>query len=346
MRTTSDEVHATGISKEDLYYDKGGIMSRNGLINFVIGGRGVGKTFDFKKWAMTKDSETIWVRRYKEDIETGDFVSKFLDDLYQEGVLDPYDESKIITTSSLGVAINGEIKIHFVPLSTSRKKKSIPYPKVNHIIFDEVFEGVGGGRYLKDEVKMLLELIETVNRLRLDGRPEVRVFLLSNNTTFVNPYFQYFGILPFTERYKSFKNGLVVVENYRNEKFEEVKRSTKFGQLIDGTEYGDYAIGNEVWLDDNAFLEPRHPKSRLAMNIRLGEEYIGLWTYEGIVYCSKAHNKTAITYSNKYETRANERVLAKNKPPLKDLIDLYNIACLRFDNNIIKYQIFELMQNR
>ena len=79
-------------------------------------------------------------------------------------------------------------------------------------VFDEFIETKKGRNYLQNEVEMFLDLIETVNRLRID-RPEVRVYLLANKVTFVNPYFTYFNIKPFTGRFKKYKNGLIVVEN-------------------------------------------------------------------------------------------------------------------------------------
>ena len=147
-------------SNSNIWYDKGGLLSHNSLFFFALGARGTGKTFAFKKWALTKDSQTVWVRRYQEDID--DLQKKFLTDMYAEGVLQPEDADRIKIEDET-LTIDGIPKIFFVPLSVSGRKKSQSYHGVNEIIFDEAFEGVGNRKYLKDEVWLFMELYETIS---------------------------------------------------------------------------------------------------------------------------------------------------------------------------------------
>lgn len=339
---TTDSQLDSEIDKKKIFYDKSLLLSKNGLFNFCLGARGTGKTFAFKSWALTSEKQTVWVRRYQEDID--DLKDKFLGDMYAEGVLQPEDDVKI---DSDILYIGGFPKIYFVALSTSQRKKSQSYHNVDKIIYDEVFEGVGNRRYLRNEVDILLELYETVNRLRLDGRRDCRVFLLSNKTTFVNPYFTYWGILPFTDRFKSFKSGLIVVENYENQEFVNLKKQSKFGQLIAGTKYGDYAIDNMVWLDDDAFLVDSKPdKARLLCNIRFEDLYIGMWVGkdEEILYFMKQYNKDKFTYTTMYEAKDDEFPLAPTRNPLKLIKQAYELGLTRFENNVIKQVIFTIIQ--
>ena len=332
------------VDPKDVWYSKDKLLSYNSLFYFALGARGTGKTFAFKKWAITKDSQTVWVRRYQEDID--DLQNKFLTDLFAEGVLNPED-AELYKIEDEILYIDGVPKIYFVPLSVSGRKKSQSYHGVNEIIFDEAFEGVGRRSYLKDEVWLFFELYETINRLRvLDNRPEVRAIFISNKTSWVNPYFAELGITPFTERFKTFKDGLVVVENYSNKTFEKLKKQTPFGRLVDGTTYGGYAIDNKVWLDNDACLASRPEGARERVGLNYNGTYIGVWVKNGIAYCSKANNHTKVmTFCIRYQGADNEKPLVRNQYPLKDLIELYNTNRLRFEDNNIKQMVFSLMQS-
>lgn len=328
---------------KNIWYDRGPICSYNGLFNFCLGARGTGKTFNFKCWALSSNNPFIWVRRLQEDLD--DLLAndgyKFTKDLYQTGILEPEQSIKVEDRT---LYIDGIPKIFFVALSTATRKKSQSYGDVNIMVYDEVFEGVGNRKYLKDEVKMFFELYETVNRLRIDGRPEVRVFFLSNKTTFTNPYFSYFEIQPFEGRFKTFKNGLIVVENYKNKEFEKLKKESKFGQLISGTKYAEYAIENEVWLDDNAYLGTRPAKAKPVVEIHYKEQYISVWNgLDGFIYVDGSRS-TGRKYGIKYECLDGELPLGLGKFPLKQMNELFFAGKLRFDNNITKSIIFTLLQ--
>ena len=326
-------------TNKNIWYDKTPLLSHNGLFNFVLGARGTGKTFCYKKWAIQSEGQTVWVRRYREDIDDLLRNDKFLGDLVETGIITPEDEYDI---SDDCLILNGQIKIWFIALSTSKRKKSQSYFNVDKIIFDECLEE--GTRYLKGEVELLLGLYETVNRLRIDGRKECRVFLLANKVSFVNPYFAYWHILPFEERFKKFKNGLIIVENYNNEAFVSKKKETRFGKLIDGTEYGKYLIDNEVWRDSNAFISKRPKDSRLVANIRYGTLKFGLWIKENTLYCSNDYNAEFLFFAPIYDIKEKELPIDKKAPVYEWLLNAYKSGSLRFENNVLKEYVFDIIQ--
>lgn len=326
-----------------IWYDRSRVCSYNALFSFCLGARGTGKTFNYKCWCISSSKPFIWVRRLEEDIKklTKDDCREFVKDLYYEGILTPEDICKVEADC---LYINGIPKFYFIPLSLSARYKSTSFADVDIIIFDEVFEGVGSKKYLKDEVVLFLDLYETVNRLRIDGRPEVRVFFLSNNVSFTNPYFVHWGITPFEGRFKTFVEGLIVVENYKNEAFAKKKKETKFGRLIAGTKYAKYSIDNEIWLDDNAFLEKRPKDSIPIVEIRYKEQYISVWNGKnGYIYVDGARS-SGRKYSIKYECLDGELSLSLGKYPLKQLNELFYIGKIRFDNNITKSIMYTLLQ--
>lgn len=335
------------MTNPNIWYNRSELLSNNGLFNFTLGARGVGKTFDFKLWAVTSPNQTVWVRRYVEDIKSlcGDNGNKFMNDLITEGKI-PEDTEYYMDNNMLYV--NDVAKVYFVGLSTARRLKSQSFPKVDKIIFDEFLEEeTRTSAYLKDEVNLFLGLYETINRLRTgeDGRKDVRVFFLANKTSFVNPYFSFWHITPFEKRFKKFKDGLIVVENYINEEFVKVKKETKFGKLIEGTEFGKFAIDNMAWHDDYAFVKKRSNKARAMCNVKYNDTIIGLWMDSDGLYCSFDNNPQLRTFALKYEIKEDEEILNKKYFPMSAIIIAYESNMLRFDNITIKQYIFELMQS-
>ena len=70
----------------------------------------------------------------------------------------------------------------------------------------------------KGEPMYLLSIIESIARLR-----KIRVILLGNATSIVNPYFDFFNIhLPYNSEFQLFKNKTILVEYIKNENGEEV----------------------------------------------------------------------------------------------------------------------------
>lgn len=335
---TSDE-------NKDIWYNRSELLSHNGLFNFTLGARGVGKTFSFKLWAVTSPAQTVWVRRYVEDIKSlvADNGNKFVGDLIAKGKI-PAETEYFVDGNIL--YINDEPKVYFVGLSTARRLKSQSFPLVDKIIFDEFLEEeTRTSAYLKDEVNMFLGLYETVNRLRLGEDKDVRVFFLANKTSFVNPYFSYWHITPFEKRFKKFKEGLIVVENYINEEFRNLKNNTPFGRLIKGTDFGRFAIDNIAWHDDYAFVKKRSPKAKHKCNIRYNGSVIGIWIDNDGIYCSFDNNLEAPTFALRYETKENEYMLTKKDFPMANLMAAYECNMLRFESITIKQYVYELMQS-
>lgn len=319
------------LTKDPFWYNGAKMLSRNAMLNFLYGGRGTGKSFYFKVWCLlAAKGETVWMRRYENEIT--DAYSKFVDDLQSAGYI---TEQMDIEFEGNTILLDGVPRIHFVALSISMKKKSVPYPNVNQIIFDEFIETRVNHKYLPNEPELLLEFISTVNRYRPD-RPEVRTFLIGNKVSWYNDYTAYYGIEPFEGQYKMFKDDLICVENYENREFEEKMKQTRFGRLIAGTKYAAYAIENQSLRDTNDFLIKRPKESWLRVNIRVGPDTYGLWTDGECLYFSEDHDTTHPTFAARTDLHEGERVLKSNDVPIMWLKETNSIGKLCFDNGLCK----------
>lgn len=340
-------IYKVDMNKDDIYYSYDKLMSYPFLLAFVLGERGTGKSFGAKKMVLNKFLKTgeqfIYLRRYKTELDTA--LATFWSDLQENGYFEDYDlevkKSKMLTQ----FLCNDEICGFAVPLSTANILKSTAFPKVSMIVFDEfILDGASGTyRYLKNEVTMMLDVIETVGRLR-----PIQVLFLGNALSIVNPYFSYFDLdLPYNSEFKTFKDGLIVVNYIKNLKYREAKKKSRFGQLIDGTDYGRYAIDNEM-LRDNKYFIAKKPATATFWGVLIvnGVE-IGMWNgRDGYLYLSNKYDPNTVhRYACDYNDHSERTVFlnARENYYLRICVNAYKQGLLKFEDQKIKGNIIPLL---
>lgn len=333
-----------------MYYSFDKLFSySDALIYFVLGERGVGKSFNSKVAVLKKFIKTgeqfMYVRRYKTELDTA--LVTFWSDIQDKGYFDDLrlevKKSKMLTQFTC----DGEVCGYAVPLSTANILKSTPFPNVSTIIFDEFLLDSGGTyRYLKHEVTMFLDLIETVGRLR----DNLKVILLGNNIApHSSPYFAYWNLeLPENgQEFRTFKDGTIVVNYIRNLAYREAKKKSKFGKLIDGSSYGLYAIDNQALRENNSFIGKRPPKSAFESILVINGTYIGVWNgKDGYMYLSEKYDpnctfKFVFDYNDHTEGTIFEN--ARNNLWLHLVIRAYKQGWLKFENQRVKATAVNLL---
>lgn len=323
-----------------IYYNYDKLFSYNFLLAFIVGERGVGKSFGAKVAVLNKflknGEEFVYVRRYKTELDSA--LNNFWGDLQSNGYFEDYDlkvkKNKMVTKFTC----NGEVCGYAVALSTSNIMKSTAFPKVKTIVFDEyMLDNTGTYRYIKGEVTMMLDLIETIGRLR-----DVQVIFLGNNTNFYGcPYTAYFDLeLPYGSEFKTFKDGTIVVNYIKNEAYREAKRESKFGKLIAGTAYGDYAIDNKSLRDNSNFIEKKPSDSKFYGVLIVNGVYLGIWNSKnGYLYLSfdydpNTHYKFVLDYNDHTESTIFTK--ARENMNLYVCVKAYKQGWLRFENQKVK----------
>ena len=283
----------------NLWYTKNLLMSKNKIISMALGARGTGKTYCYTSWCISDYKNTgsiaIWVRRWQTELDEILENDKFFRAVKQDF---PND---VFTIKKNTAYINEEPFLYFVALSTSRSRlKGIAISEegahtCNKIIFDEFLIDSGSSDHYIGacEPEILLDLIESVDRMH----DRVHCVLLANALSIINPYFAYFNVKADFTGVKCF--GEVAVEIYENKAYIEKKLGTRFGQLVNGTRYGDYAINNQWLLDDNTFVEDMPTRSDFLFIIKMNNRSYGVWknTGENLLYISDRYNPT---YNNIY----------------------------------------------
>lgn len=187
------------------YYSLTNILKKNAVYNVIIGERSNGKTYSVLKYALKQRIEhggqVAIVRRWKEDISgrraadiwkallANDEVSKLSNGqwtgvTYWAGkfYLCNYDnEGKPIyntDSDTLGYCFS---------LSDTEHNKSISYPFITTILFDEFMTK---HVYLQDEFVLFMNTVSTIVRQRTN----VKIFMLGNTVNKYCPYFQEMGL--------------------------------------------------------------------------------------------------------------------------------------------------------
>ena len=332
---------------KSIYYNYDKLFSFNFLMAFVIGERGVGKTFGAKVAVLKKFLKTgeqfIYLRRYKTELDTS--LATFWDDLQGNGYFEDL-ELKVVKSKMLTkFTCNGKVCGYAVPLSTANILKSTAFPHVKTIIFDEfILDGASGTyRYIKNEVTMMLDVIETVGRLR-----DIQVLFLGNALSIVNPYFSYFELdLPYNGEFRTFKNGLIVVNYIKNLKYREAKKKSRFGSLIDSTDYGRYAIDNEMLRDNKHFIAKKPADANFHGVLVVNGVNVGIWlSKDGYLYLSnKFDPNTVHKFACDYNDHTEQTIFmnARENYYLRLCVTAYKQGILKFENQKIKGVIVPLL---
>lgn len=277
----------------DLYYNPYEVRDRDALITMCTGGRGVGKTVGYK-YMITKDFldngwETVWVRRNMTAIE-----EMCRNDGFGRDVEKFFDEP--IFNDSGTAYIDDKPYCHFIPLTCATKYKSVPFPRVKTMIFDEFIIGANDRtqRYLSNEVHIFLNLISTVFRDRDDGW---QVFLIGNHEVVDNPYFSFFKVYP-TANQRFTRKGDILVESYKSQKFYDHMTSTRFGKLIKDTTFGGFALENKSLDDNEANIMSFDSNMIFICGYLVEDKRIGVWINKnGNIIISNKFNDNGRIYN-------------------------------------------------
>lgn len=203
------------------YYNLKPILAKEAVYSLIVGERSNGKTYAVLKYGVEKffkdRSQMAIVRRWQEDI-TGARANQMFANLIQNGEI-----AKISKGLYTGIYYyarkfyfcnydeNGkpvynpdtDLFCFIFALSEMEHDKSISFPLVNTILFDEF---IAKGLYLQDEFVLFMNTVSTIIRLR-EG---VKIFMCGNTVNKFCPYFKEMGL----KHVDSMKQGTIDLYTY------------------------------------------------------------------------------------------------------------------------------------
>lgn len=337
------------ILEEGDYYSLNKVLTRNAPWNFIIGARGLGKTFEAKRHCIREflksGAEFIYLRRT--DVEQKGKGTFFSD-------LEPFFKGwHFRVNGDVGQILkegDDEKKgwrtcCYFLALSQSGGKKSIPYPNVRTIIYDEVFPD--NQQYLRGEGTLMQEFYNTVDR----WKDKTRVLFLSNAVSQANPYFAKYHIdttiqQEKQQQFRFYCGGYICIELADYGGFSAKVANSKFGQFLmkNDPDYADYAISNRFLDDSNRLLDEMPQEA--GYSYTLGTDYgdFGIWSTFSEDYTQRTlwvsrrikkndkHNYTLV-----YQDVDNDTIYVKKSDQvIHSLTDAYRTGRMRFDTRQVK----------
>ena len=262
-----------------VFYSFDAIRSRQCVYNFIVGGRGIGKTYGAKKMCirdfLEKGRQFVWVRRYKDELKT---VKTFFADILHEF---PDFGFKVDGQQAMVTFTPDEDKPkyhvmgYFLALSTAGMRKSVAYPKVHTIVFDEFIIEKGNVQYLASEARVFNDLFMTVDRFQ----DRVSVYFLANSVSIQNPYFIEYKIEEDGREFQVKENGFICIQYPRADNFKDAVKKTRFGRFIAGTEYESYSVGNVFRDNHQAMLLDKPASAIYAGTIESDDGTFSMWQY-------------------------------------------------------------------
>lgn len=353
------------------YYSYRDVLSRNGLYNFCVGGRGIGKTFGAIKLAvrdyLRKGEQFIYLRRYEDEmiaakstfgndllVDFPDHTFRVYGNEFQYKRVHPgvYDEETGKTSKDIE---EWEVAGYFRVLSKAQAQKSVAFPRVTKIIFDEFIIEKGFQRYLPNEHIAFNNFYYTVNR----SRNNTRVFFLANSVSINNPYFDEYDIrpdqlpeisshFPVIDPNTKNKRPFIVVHFIDSKEFEDAAYATVFGQFIKGTDYAKYAVENNFNDGHNELIGGKSANAKYKYSLETPKLTFSVWydREQMLYYVLRKRPKRELTFTLIAENMGEDKTLMKlNDKPMQVLRSAFSNARIFFDQPRTRNAFVAVLRN-
>lgn len=275
--------------------------------NFIIGGRGIGKTYSTINWLIEQGKPFIYLRNT--DTQMTESCSSFgnpfkrwsLDhnrDIFIQAEGKHYvikERTGEKETKTLGYA---------AALSVFENLRGVDLSECVYCMFDEFIER---RTLMFDQFSAFANFYETVNRNReLLGDPPLMVFLLSNAQKLDNPILAGYNIIPQIEimmkaGQRSYTNNLLHIELPKSE-VSEAKKQTVNYLMTEGSSYYQEAIDNDFAFD-SFYNVGKKPIKEYVPVCSIDGIYIYQHKSTSNYYCCRTANNKCMEYTSKDNRR-------------------------------------------
>lgn len=240
------------------YLDMEYIMEQKYPFTFVVGGRGIGKTYTSMKMLRELSIKFILMRRTQTqadmicepefspwkrlNADLGWSITAKKLTKYNAGFYESDEDGK-----PLGLPVG-----YTCALSTLSNIRGFDASDVDVLLWDE-FIAEKHERKMKNEALAFFNAVETINRNReLQGHPPIQCISLANSNNLANPIFLTLGIVKILVKlkkqgrmtYANKERGLLIVM-LDDSPISKLKEDTALYRLTAGSEYAKMALGNE-----------------------------------------------------------------------------------------------------
>lgn len=226
------------------------------------------------------------------------------------------------------------------------KKFSSLFYNVEYMFMDE-FQ-IESGKYLKDEIGAFQSVYQSIARGGGEVIRSVRVFLLSNDVSLINPYYIYYKIpqrlKPGTRKLRG--DGWLLIYEYNKDAAELLQKNI-VNNTFSGSRYYAYSSGMSQLVATNAFIENLSGKSRYLFTIyyndrKYGFRYYGETELMHVSTKIEPSCKTVFVFKDS-DIELNRMIMRKQSSIWKNIAEHYEANLLRFENEECKAMMFDLL---
>lgn len=310
------------MKKDNIYLENGyiniaQILSYPENFIFLIGGRGVGKTYGTLQYCLNNNIRFCYIRRTDTQLqvcksEKGNPFKKLNVDMDRNIHCDSdhditgfynfvYDEAKEKYVKS------GDLIGYAFALSTFANMRSIELSDVEIIIYDE-FIRQPDERPIKNEASAFLNMCETIMRNReIQGMQPLKVICAANSNSLDTDLLYYLQLVTIAEKMQRTGKELYVNKNRclrlyipNNSPISAAKSNTTLYRLTAGTDFAKMALENKFTDDDTSLIAQR-PLIEYIPHVTIGEIciYKHKSRYEYYVTTHKSGTPNSFTVSDR-----------------------------------------------
>lgn len=230
--------------------------------------------------------------------------------------------------------------------ATKIKEASNQLSDVQTIIFDEFIPETG--QYVANEIVKFMSVITSIARGGGHQQRYVRIILISNYVTLLNPYYEAMGISDkLKPEMKYMRGDGFVVEQIVNESAKEaVESNPAIRAFSRGSSYTDYLTGGRYLLDNTALIARLTGDSAYICTIEYGGQKYGLKLFkDGILYVDTSPDSTCkvVVHTNRESLRENE-YLGRYFPDLiHDIKEHFDTGKIRFQTLMCREALNDLI---
>lgn len=323
--------------------------------NFINSTRSIGKTYTalgyfIDRFLLTGAEQCAYFVRTSKEKDGGAIKKAF-----EKVIVEKFSDYEFMFTKENGfVRINEDNPWQMfawcLAISDHQKIKPNSYPQIHWGLLDEymIEEAVNKKNYFDgwNEPTHILSMYHTIDR----DEDRLKMFFMGNTTQFYNPYHIHPAFkIPYIEPGNIWTSENVLFQRAkRSEKLKDIQEKSKFGRMIKGTSYGNYATEGEYFLDNYSFIGPKPKKAEYyATVVWCGINY-AFWISmaEGILFVDKkaikhADRQIALTLEDhKDNTRY---VRAKNDFVLQTIRRFISLGMVRYCDMETKSRVEEFL---
>ena len=226
-------------------------------------------------------------------------------------------------------------------------KKYSPMFANTYFIIMEEFQ-TESGAYLNNEIGKLQSILTSVSRGGGKQSRFMRLILLSNNVSLMNPYFIFLGVYRNYQKGTKFLHGKGYVFEFAFN--ESASKAMEENRLLKAFRNSDYltAMSRDSYLiDASTFIQKPKGRSKYLFTIVYSGDHYGVWEYyeEGFIYVSSKYDKTfkTIVAFNAADHTQNTVMLSHYDYLWTNIKEAYEKGFLRFSDMKAKSVILEIL---